>query len=347
MQSVRALKYSAVFILPTLAILSFYSSGVITFLPLIYAFILIPILEQLFGADHTNLSKAQYELVKKDRVYDFLLYLILPAQWTCLIIFLYSLKDEGLTGSDIAGRTTAMGILCGVLGINVAHELGHRTTKSEQIFAQLLLATSLYMHFFIEHNKGHHRNVGTMQDAATARKNESIYSYFPRTIINSFKSAWEITKKERQRKKLSIWSIQNEMIRFMIFQIIICLIILFVFSLKILVLFIAAALIGILLLETVNYIEHYGLTRSKINEHRFEDVQPKHSWNSDHILGRLVLFELTRHSDHHREPSKHYQYLETLSDAPQLPTGYPGMMLLSFFPPLWFRVMNPKIVSDN
>jgi len=347
MNSIRALKYSAVFILPALALLSFNSTGILTFLPLLYAFVLIPILEQIIGADATNLPKAQLELVKKDRIYDMLLYLIVPVQWACLIIFLFSLQQEGLTSADITGRTTAMGILCGVIGINVAHELGHRTTKSEQILAQLLLASSLYMHFFIEHNKGHHRNVATMQDAATARKNESIYRYFPRTIINSFKSAWEITKKERARKKHAIWSLDNEMIRFMIFQLLLCAAIGFIFSLKILLLFLTAALIGILLLETVNYIEHYGLTRSKINEHRLEDVQHKHSWNSDHIIGRLVLFELTRHSDHHREPSKHYQFLETLNDAPQLPSGYPGMMLLSFFPPIWFRVMNPKIKSDK
>lgn len=345
MQSLRALKYCAVFILPVLAVLSFYSRGFITFLPVLYAFFAIPVIEQFIGADPSNLYKAQMELVKKDRLYDYLLYSILPVQWICLVLFLVSLQQPDLTATDIAGRTTAMGILCGVLGINVAHELGHRTTQFEQVLSKLLLATSLYMHFFIEHNKGHHRNVGTPDDAATARRDESIYRYFPRTIIHGFLSAWHITSKEQKRKKLPFWSLSNELVQFIIFQLLLCAAIGYIFSIQIMTLFIAAALIGILLLETVNYIEHYGLTRKKVSEYRFEDVQPKHSWNSDFIIGRLVLFELTRHSDHHKEPSKHYQFLETMPDAPQLPSGYPAMMLLSLFPPLWFRIMNPRLNS--
>jgi alkane 1-monooxygenase len=236
-----------------------------------------------------------------------------------------------------------MGMICGVLGINVAHELGHRPKPIERFMAKLLLATSLYMHFYIEHNKGHHRNVGTSADGATARRNESLYAFWFRTIIRSFRSAWQITEKELRRKKQNVWSLKNEILVMLIVQALLCAIIVVVFSLFTLLCFLAAAFMGILLLETVNYIEHYGLYRNKVNEFRYEDVEPEHSWNSDHVLGRLVLFELTRHSDHHYEPAKHYQLLNSMKGASQLPAGYPAMMLLSLFPPMWFLVMNSRL----
>lgn len=339
----RALKYSAVFVLPLLAVISFYSTGIFTFLPVFYAFAFIPLIEWFTGSDSTNLSKAQTELVKKDPFYDVLLYLTVPVQWTCLLLFLFSLDDKGLNATDLTGRTFSMGILCGVLGINVAHELGHRTTRVEQWLAKTMLLSSLYMHFFIEHNKGHHRNVGTDDDPATAKINESIYGFYLRTISGSFKSAWDITCKELKRKKIKTISLKNEMLVMLLTELALCLIILLFFGISSMFMFLSSALLGILLLETVNYIEHYGLTRKKLNEYRYEDVQPKHSWNSDHIIGRIVLFELTRHSDHHKDPAKHYQVLETMDDALQLPTGYPSMMLLSLIPPVWFRVMNPRI----
>jgi alkane 1-monooxygenase len=112
-------------------------------------------------------------------------------------------------------------------------------------------------------------------------------------------------------------------------------------------LFIAAALMGGMLLETVNYIEHYGLSRNKTSEESYERVQPHHSWNSNHVIGRLMLFELSRHSDHHYLASRKYQVLRHMDQAPQMPTGYPGMILLSLVPPLWFKVMHSEIKKQG
>lgn len=236
-----------------------------------------------------------------------------------------------------------MGIMCGVFGINIAHELGHRNSTGEKILSKIMLCTSLYMHFYIEHNRGHHRNVGTKEDPATALKNESVYTFWMRSLPLSFLSAWNIVKKERSRKKLKTWSLGNEMIQYLLVEFLLCAVIGFYFGMNAMFFFLIAAFIGMLLLETVNYIEHYGLYRKKVSEFRYEDVEPKHSWNSDYIIGRIFLFELTRHSDHHWEPSKHYQLLDSMPKASQLPAGYPAMMLLSLVPPMWFRVMNPRL----
>ncbi|MFO0362550.1 MAG: alkane 1-monooxygenase [Flavobacteriales bacterium] len=340
----RILKYLAAFSLPLSVGLSFTREGWISFLPVVYAFIAIPIVEYFIGEDPTNLDAAERELARKDNAYDILLWLTVPTQVGMLAWFLWLMKNEPADGVTTAGRIASMGLMCGVFGINVAHELGHRTTKFEQVLARIMLCTSFYMHFFIEHNRGHHRNVGTPDDGATARKGEMVYTFWLRTIVQSFLSAWQIVKKERNRKKKTEWSFGNEMIQYLLIQAALIAAIAWYGGWDVTGPFLLAALIGILLLETVNYIEHYGLVRKKVSEHRYEDVEPWHSWNSDFILGRLILFELTRHSDHHWEPSKHYQLLDSMPKALQLPAGYPAMMLLSLLPPVWFKVMDRRLV---
>ena len=234
-----------------------------------------------------------------------------------------------------------MGLLCGTFGINVGHELGHRVNAFEQVLAKASLLTSLYMHFFIEHNKGHHKNVATPHDPSSARFNEPVYLFYFRTIIFSYLSAWKIANEEMKKKGHNL--LQNEMLQAHVIQFAFVVLILFSFGFTITVYFLLAALMGILLLETVNYIEHYGLQRKESAEGKYERAMPHHSWNSNHILGRLMLFELSRHSDHHYLASRKYQILKNHDDAPQLPTGYPGSMLLSLLPPVWFYVMNRRI----
>jgi alkane 1-monooxygenase len=338
----RALRYLMAYSLPVTVAISFLSEGWLSFLPLLYGFGVIPLLDQVIGPKPSNMSSEEHNSASHNRLYDAIIYMALPVQLIMLCWFLWEVQHPMAT-SDLVGRITAMGMMCGVLGINVAHELGHRPKSYERAMAKTLLATSLYMHFYIEHNKGHHRNVGTSVDGATARRHESLYAFWVRTIVQSFRSAWQITSKELSRGKKQVWSLHNEMLRMLFIQVALCFAIGFIFSWMVLACFVGAALMGILLLETVNYIEHYGLYRNKVNEFRYENVEPRHSWNSDHVLGRVVLFELTRHSDHHFEPAKHYQLLDSMKDASQLPAGYPAMMLLSMFPPVWFRVMNPRI----
>jgi alkane 1-monooxygenase len=339
----RALKYLFPLTLYAGAIRSFHSQGVIVWFPLILAWLIIPSIELFIKPDPKNMSAAEEELARADKTYDLILYLIVPVQFTALYFFLKNITDPALTWYDITGRVWVMGLLCGVFGINVGHELGHRVNVWEQTLAKMLLLTSLYMHFYIEHNKGHHKRVATPEDPSSARYGEWIFSFYFRSVIFSYLSAWHIAGNDVKKKGKTAFSLYNEMIQFHFIQIAFVILIYLLFGWLTTIYFLAAAIIGFLLLETVNYIEHYGLQRKALGEGKYERAMPAHSWNSDHVIGRLFLFELSRHSDHHYLASRKYQMLRHHDDSPQMPTGYPGMMLLALLPPVWFWVMNKKI----
>jgi alkane 1-monooxygenase len=339
----RLLKYASPFLIYVGAVQSFLSSGWVVFIPLIYAWVLIPVLELFLPADDKNLSAAEEELAKSNQLYDFLLYAIVPLQFLALSLFLYSISFHPQSTIDIVGKTAVMGLLCGTFGINVGHELGHHVNRLEQTLAKALLLSSLYMHFFIEHNKGHHKRVATPADPSSARYGEPVYLFWIRSIAMSYLSAWEIANNDAIKKGHPKFSFRNEMLHIHLVQALFLTLIYFVFGSTGLMLFITAAVQGILLLETVNYIEHYGLQRQARANGSYERAQAHHSWNSNHIIGRVMLFELSRHSDHHYLASRKYQVLRHHESAPQLPTGYPGMMLLSLVPPLWFWVMNRRV----
>ena len=338
----RHLKFLLPFSLFVLAYLAFTQRGWLIASPVIYAFGFIPLLELLIPLSKENMTEAEEKIAKDDRIYDWWLYIIVPLQYAALVFFLFSLQEEGLPTWEKWGRIVAMGLLCGAFGINVGHELGHRRFLFERNLAKALLLTSLYMHFYIEHNKGHHKNVSTKEDPSSARKWEPIYLFYFRTVIFGFFSAWKIAADDQKRKGKPVLHFSNQMIQFQLLQIIFIAAIYFFFGKDITLSFMASACIGFLLLETVNYIEHYGLQRKKTAE-GYERAMPEHSWNSSHILGRLMLFELSRHSDHHYLASRKYQVLRHHEDAPQMPTGYPGMMILSLIPPLWFSVMHKRM----
>lgn len=338
----RAFKYASPLLIYLGALQSFFSTGWVVFIPLLYAWVLIPLLELFLAPDDSNMSAAEEELARNDKVYDWLLYIIVPLQYVALGCFLYVVPLAGQSWIDVAGKTAVMGLLCGTLGINVGHELGHRVNKTEQFLAKALLLTSLYMHFFIEHNRGHHKRVATPEDPSSARLGEPVYAFWLRSIVFSYLSAWRIANNEMRKKRRKVFSLCNEMLQFFFIQIGFVLLIYFVFGWLPALLFLAAALMGVLLLETVNYIEHYGLQRKALDHGKYERAMPEHSWNSNHVIGRVMLFELSRHSDHHYLASRKYQMLRHHDASPQMPTGYPGMMLLSLLPPFWFRVMNKR-----
>ncbi len=343
----KALKYTSPLWVYIFAIISFTNHGVWCWLGLIYAWIVIPLVELFLKPSAANMGVAAEELAKKDKLYDYILYVIVAAQYVALVIFLFSMKDAALSFTDIYARIFTMGLLCGTFGINVGHELGHRNKAFEQRLAKALLLTSLYMHFFIEHNKGHHKNVATKEDPSSARLWEPVYMFYFRTVIFSYISAWKIANADTKKNGKSVFSVYNEMMLAQVIQIIFVAVIFILFGWKITLFHLAAATIGILLLETVNYIEHYGLIRKEIASGKYERAMPQHSWNSDHIIGRLMLFELSRHSDHHYLASRKYQILRHHDDAPQMPTGYPGMMILSLLPSAWFFVMHRQMRKYN
>ncbi len=333
--------YLTVLTLPLIGFFSIHMEGWLTFLPLMYAFGFIPLIELFIKPDHSNIPEHEERSYLADRTFDIIIYSAGIFHVFFLIYFLF----EGVKVSDdlitVAGKTVTLGLMCGIYGINIAHELGHRKNKGEQLFAKLLLMTSLYMHFFIEHNRGHHRYVSTKQDPASAPLNMMLYRFWIRSVFGSYLSAWKLEHSRIRKNQLPF--VKNEMFWYHLIQLSFLGMIYFFFGWQMLAVCTIAAAIGILLLETVNYIEHYGLRRKKLPGGYYERAKPCHSWNSDHLMGRLMLFELSRHSDHHYLASRKYQILRHHDQSPQLPTGYPGMMLLSFIPPLWFRIVHKEL----
>jgi alkane 1-monooxygenase len=338
----RVSTYLFVFSTPIVIILSMMMGGGYAYLALGYVFVLVPIVEWFIGEGSTNLDEIASQIAANDRVYDFILYAVVPIQIGILIYFLNLVSTIGIQTYEQIGLMTCYGLSAGALGINVAHELGHRSSKIEKLMSKILLASTLYMHFYIEHNRGHHNRVATDEDPASARFGEVVYVFWVRSIISSWFSAWEL---EKNRLGSKYFSFKNEMLVFQLIQFGILITVYLIFGATTMLYFVGASLIGILLLETVNYIEHYGLRRKKINEKRYDRTMPIHSWNSDHILGRILLFELTRHSDHHYQSDRKYQVLRHFDESPQMPAGYPTMMLLSMVPPLWFKIMHKRIAN--
>lgn len=350
----NALKYSLpVFLLPFLVSMGWIYRGWWTFLPLLFSFGLVPMIELFYKGATENLTAEQESIERKVVWYDYLLYLAVIAQYVMLLFFAYNIAQMNYQTYEWIGLIVSFGLMCGIFGINLGHELGHRSNPYEQKMAKSLLLTSLYLHFFIEHNRGHHKNIATPLDPATARLNENVYTFYFRSITGAWKSAWELEAHRLKKLNLSFWSWDNEMLRYQTIQVLYLLILFFAFSwigpygwesgAVVLVSCILSAIVGMLLLETVNYIEHYGLLRKEVSPGRYEKVKPIHSWNSNHVMGRLLLFELTRHSDHHYNAGRKYQILRHFDESPQMPTGYPGMILVALVPPLWFKIMNPQV----
>ena len=339
----RSLKYIiAPLSLAFFAYLSFTQRGVFTYSAFLYAYAIIPFLELFLKNDDSNLSEFETRLEKNNLIYDLVLYLSVVTHLVLLGIFIFSVQESGLQTYELIGRILSMGLLT-TFAINLGHELGHRRSKGKQFLAKAMLLTSLMMHFFIEHNRGHHKNVATIEDPSTARKGETVYAFWLRAIINEYLSAWRLEKKKRKSLNQYNLGLKNEMIQFQLIQLTFVFIIFKFFGAFVSIAFIINAAIAYLSFETVQYLEHYGLLREKDDQGHYKRVQAYHSWNSNHVFGRLMMFNLSRHSDHHYRASKKYQILKHHNDAPQLPTGYPGMMILSLIPPLWFRIMNPKL----
>lgn len=342
----KDLKYLAAFSIPIIAWVGLFFKGSLVFLTPIYAFVIIPLLELIFPLDTRNLTSEDVNQKLKNKIFDWLLYLNLPIVYGLLFFGIYEASTNNLAAYELVGMIVSVGIVLGVNGINVAHELGHRLTTNERFVGKALLLPSLYMHFYIEHNFGHHLHAATPEDPATARYNQSVYSFWFTSVFRQYGKAWEIQQKLLKNSKKSFFSTKNDMFWFVLIQISYLLTVLFIFGTIGLLFAISSAIIGILLLESVNYIEHYGLLRLKTKSGRYERVKEIHSWNSNHIIGRIVLYELTRHSDHHFKSSKKYQILDCHDESPQMPYGYPTSMVLAMVPPLWFRIMNKRVPKE-
>ncbi len=343
----KDLKYLFAYIVPLLALIGLLAQGWWSYLLVIFVFGVVPFIEPLLSGSEENMSIEEKESQLSKKFFDYLLYFNVVIVYGILGLFIYTLNTADLSTFELIGSTLSVGIVLGACGINVAHELGHRRNIWENRMAQALLLPNLYMHFFIEHNQGHHKNVATDLDPASAKYNEIVYTFWIRSVVGSYLSAWNIEKKRLQRKKQSFWSFNNQMLGFQITQIAYLVLLFFLTTTTGFWAVIIAGVIGFLLLETINYVEHYGLRRKQLESGRYEKVRPIHSWNSNFEVGRILLYELTRHSDHHYLASKKYQVLDHHDESPQLPLGYPGSILMALIPPLWFGVMNKRVKQHN
>ncbi|SMF51735.1 alkane 1-monooxygenase [Pseudobacteriovorax antillogorgiicola] len=343
----KASSYYVCYVIPGAFVLGLMLGGVWLGLPFFLAFFLVPIFDVVMGKDPENLSPVEEEQIKNDFSFQLVTLLWVPTQIAVVVLGAWYGATYSLAWWEFGLLILSAGVNGGGLGITIAHELCHRQSKLEQRSSLIILAFINYMHFFIEHVVGHHSRVSTPEDPATAPRGMGFYEFFPRTVVGSYKSAWEFEARRVATRKLSAWKLQNRMINYLMIQGLICLGLLWAFGPWGLLFHLGQSFISFSLLEVINYIEHYGLQRRQDERGRFEKVLPIHSWNANHKVSNLFLFKLQRHSDHHANALRRYQVLRHFEEAPQLPASYPVMVLLALCPPLFKRMMNLRLEQHD
>jgi alkane 1-monooxygenase len=318
--------------------------GVFWFYGPVLIFGVFPLLDTLAGLDASNPPDSVIKWLEQDRYYRWCTYLFLPLQYAGLIFACWMWSDGGLSVLESVGLALTVAMVAGV-AINTAHELGHKRASSERWLSKVALAQTGYGHFFVEHNRGHHVRVATPEDPASARMGESFYEFLPRTVIGSLRSALEIEREHLQRDGHRFWSIRNDILNAWLMSLVLFAGLALIFGPVVLPYLLIQAVIGFSLLEVVNYLEHYGLLRQTREDGRYERTRPEHSWNSNNVASNVLLYHLQRHSDHHANPLRRYQSLRHFDEAPQLPTGYAGMIVAATIPPLWRRIMDRRLLD--
>ena len=336
-------------LIPTLPFLSWglvhaTGLGVFWFYGPMLVFLIFPPLDLLLGMDARNPPDSVIKWLEQDRYYRWCTYLYLPIQYAGLVFACWLWSHGHLTTVDSVGLALTVAMVSGI-AINTGHELGHKRASLERWLSRVALAQSGYGHFFIEHNRGHHVRVATPEDPASARLGESFYAFLPRTVLGSLRSAWELERVRLRRLDRSAWSARNDILGAWGMTVVLFAALVAGFGVVVLPYLLIQAVIGFSLLEVVNYLEHYGLLRQKADDGRYERTRPEHSWNSNSAASNVLLYHLQRHSDHHANPIRRYQALRHVDDAPQLPTGYAGMILIAVLPPLWRRVMDHRVLA--
>jgi alkane 1-monooxygenase len=313
----------------------------------------VPLLDLVAGLDRSNPPDDAIEALEADRYYRWITYLFLPIQYAGFIAAMYVIANGAPFGPGDLSLVAKIGLALtigtiGGIGINTAHELGHKREANERWLSKIALAQSFYGHFYIEHNRGHHVRVATPEDPASSRLGESFYAFWPRTVLGSLKSAWRVEKKRYARKQQHPFRPGNDVLNAWVMSAVLFGALVIWLGPAILPYLVLQAVVGFSLLEVVNYMEHYGMLRQKVGNgtrQRYERVDPSHSWNSNNIATNVLLYHLQRHSDHHANPTRRYQTLRDFEESPVLPTGYAGMIVLSLFPPLYRRVMDKRVLA--
>ncbi|KVS74963.1 alkane 1-monooxygenase [Burkholderia cepacia] len=310
----------------------------------LFAFGVIPILDTLIGDDRDNPPEAVVPHLERERYYRLIVYLATLVEYVAFFACVWIVGTHALAWYDYVGFALSLGAATGI-SINTAHELGHKTDRFERWLAKITLAPVAYGHFYVEHNRGHHVRVATAEDPASARYGESFWAFLPRTVTGSIRSAWRLEKARLERLGHSPWTWRNEVLHAWAMTVVVWGIAIAMAGKVVIPFLVIQAVYGASLLEVVNYVEHYGLGRRKLPNGRYERCTPQHSWNSNHVVTNLFLYQLQRHADHHANPTRSYQALRHFDDSPQLPAGYATMILFAYVPPLWYRMMNPRVVA--
>ena len=211
--------------------------------------------------------------------------------------------------------------------------------------ARIVSAVPAYGHFCVEHNRGHHRHVATPADPASSRMGENIYKFACREIPGAFRRGWNAEKERLARQGKSAWHHENEILQSYALTAVLQVSLVVAFGWVMLPFLAVHNFFAWWQLTSANYIEHYGLLRRQNANGTFEHCQPYHSWNANHVASNVVLFHLERHSDHHAHPTRRYQTLRSFPNLPSLPNGYMGMYFVALFPPLWYRVMDRRLLA--
>jgi alkane 1-monooxygenase len=313
----------------------------------IVVFVVVPAVDLLAGLDRSNPPDDVIEALENDKYYRWITYLFLPIQYAALVWACWMFTQSTLSTVDKVGLAMTVGTIAGI-GINTAHELGHKKESHERWLAKIALAQSFYGHFYIEHNRGHHVRVATPEDPASSRVGETFYAFWPRTVVGSVRSAWGLEKRRITRRRRHPFTIGNDVLNAWLMSVVLWGALVAAFGVGVLPFLVIQAVIGFSLLEVVNYLEHYGMLRQRTGPDktgRYERVDPSHSWNSNNIATNVLLYHLQRHSDHHANPTRRYQTLRDFEESPVLPTGYAGLIILALVPPLWFRVMDKRVLA--
>ncbi len=313
-------------------------------LPLVISYGLMPLLDALIGEDENNPPEAVVPQLDADRYYRWLTWATVPLHFVAMIGCAWWAGTQHLSWWALVLLAYIAGADAG-LGLNTAHELGHKHNPLEQWLARLALAVPAYGHFTVEHGRGHHRWVATPEDHASARMGESIYRFALRELPGGMRRAWALESERLRGLGRSPWSLGNTMLQSYLVTVVLQAGLVIAFGWVMLPFLAIHNLVAWWQLTSANYVEHYGLLRQRLPGGTYEAPQPHHSWNTNHLVTNLATFHLQRHSDHHAHPSRRYQCLRHFTDLPQLPSGYFGMFPLAYVPPLWFRVMDKRLLA--
>lgn len=312
---------------------------------LVVWYVIVPVVDHVLPPDASNPPPEVVMQLDDDRYYRYLTFMTVPIHYFTLLFSAYVVGTQNLPWHAIVGLALSVGVVNG-LAINTGHELGHKKPKVERWLAKIVLAVVGYGHFFIEHNRGHHKDVATPEDPASAKMGQTIYGFARSEIPGAWRRAWASEKTRLARCNQGPWTLDNEILQPLLITVPLYAALIAAFGWIMLPFLFLQAFWGWFgILSSANYIEHYGLLRQKLPSDRYEPCQPYHSWNSNHVMSNVILFNLQRHSDHHANPTRRYQSLRSFEKLPELPSGYPLMFAIALIPPLWFAVMDPKVIA--